>query len=164
METVSADLLKQAADRVEELLAKIDSGRLVPWGPMLLIEVDGCNCGSPRLYPHEPMCGVDRLSSPDALPEPYAAWLSVWGQTTGMALVALLRAQAKAMEDDSALDSPDCPNCGTVPCHHPEALWCGRCDKAIESKDYTEDPCKCWTEVLDLARNILRHPIAKEQP
>ncbi len=78
-----------------------------------------------------------------------------WDTAVAQALADWLERTANDFQQQVHADAPDCPNCGSGYCPgHPQANWCTRCDNAVESADYTDDPCHCWTQALATARAL----------
>ncbi len=82
-------------------------------------------------------------------------YLCNWDAAVANSLADWLERTADDFADLVKVDSLDCPACGEGQCAgHPEAGWCDRCGNAVESPDYSDDPCRCWTEALAVARAL----------
>lgn len=75
--------------------------------------------------------------------------------STILPLAALLENAAARWERDVLLDRPESPEMTPA---NPLAWWCGTCEGAIASRDYSDaERCLCgwWTESIALAEAVL---------
>lgn len=81
-------------------------------------------------------------------------YLCNWDHAVAHALADWLERTASDFTEHVKPDTPECPRCGVGCAGHPKANFCDRCGNPVESDDYPEDPCRCWTQALTTAHAL----------